>query len=151
LGLVAAKALPGSRAAERDIDSSVGGMDGYTFLFFTLRPIRHRDKDAWWFCRREYGRRILMPHGTGSSRNLDLVYMRIIEYDFLLHATPDPPGKQGSPGAGAGAPTGRAATSKPPLSCQRIGCSVRIREGALVYPPVTRLGFLPAALDLGGA
>lgn len=38
LGLAARKALPGSRAAERDIDSSTRGMDGCTFLFFTLRP-----------------------------------------------------------------------------------------------------------------
>jgi len=68
LGLAARKALPGSRAAERDIDSSTRGIDGYTLLFFTLRLIRRRDKDAWWFCRRESGRRILMPHGTGSPR-----------------------------------------------------------------------------------
>jgi hypothetical protein len=33
LGLAARKALPGSRAAERDIDSSTRGIDGYTFLF----------------------------------------------------------------------------------------------------------------------
>ena len=32
LGLAARKALPGSRAAEKDIDSSILGMDGYTFL-----------------------------------------------------------------------------------------------------------------------
>lgn len=32
LGLAARKALPGSRAAEKDIDSSIRGMDGYTFL-----------------------------------------------------------------------------------------------------------------------
>ena len=72
LGLAARKALPGSRAAERDIDSSTRGMDGYTFLVFTLRPIRRRDKDAWWFCRRESGRRILMPHGTGSPRYVSI-------------------------------------------------------------------------------
>ena len=44
--------------------------DGRVHLpsFVTLRPIRRRDKDAWWFCRRESGRRILMPHGTGSPR-----------------------------------------------------------------------------------
>jgi hypothetical protein len=46
LGLAARKALPGSRAAERDIDSSTGGMDGYAFLFFTLRPVRRRDKNS---------------------------------------------------------------------------------------------------------
>jgi hypothetical protein len=32
LGLAARKALPGSRAAEKDINSSTRGMDGYTFL-----------------------------------------------------------------------------------------------------------------------
>ena len=32
LGLAARKALPGSRAAEKDIDSSTRGMDGYTSL-----------------------------------------------------------------------------------------------------------------------
>jgi hypothetical protein len=38
LGLTAHKALPGSRAAERDIDSSTCGMDGYTFLVFYITP-----------------------------------------------------------------------------------------------------------------
>ena len=32
LGLAGRKALPGSRAAEKDIDSSTRGMGGYTFL-----------------------------------------------------------------------------------------------------------------------
>jgi hypothetical protein len=65
LGLAARKALPGSRAAEKDIDSSTRDVH---LSSFTLRPIRRRDKDAWWFCRRESGRRILMPNGTGSPR-----------------------------------------------------------------------------------
>ena len=47
LGLAARKALPGSRAGGKDIDSSKRGMDGYTLLFFTLRPMHRRDKDAW--------------------------------------------------------------------------------------------------------
>lgn len=65
LGLAARKALPGSRAAEKDIDSST--RDGRVHLSsFTLRPIRRRDKDAWWFCRRESGRRILMPKRYGQ-------------------------------------------------------------------------------------
>ena len=51
LGLAARKALPRSRAAEKVIDSSTRRMDGYTFLLRTLRQIRLRDKDAWWFCR----------------------------------------------------------------------------------------------------
>jgi hypothetical protein len=38
LGLAARKALPGSRAAGRDIDSSTRGMDGCTFLFFQATP-----------------------------------------------------------------------------------------------------------------
>jgi hypothetical protein len=50
LGLAARKALPGSRAAKRGIDSFIRGMDGYTFLSFTLRPSRSRDKNACWFC-----------------------------------------------------------------------------------------------------
>jgi hypothetical protein len=68
LGLVAHQGATGVQSSRK----------GYRFVHerngrvhppvFTLRPIRRGDKDAWWFCRRESGRPILMPHGTGSSR-----------------------------------------------------------------------------------
>jgi len=63
LGLAARQALPGSRAAEKDIE--IHTRDGRVHLSaFTLRPIRRRDKDAWWFCRRNpavHGRRAAQP------------------------------------------------------------------------------------------
>jgi hypothetical protein len=68
LGLAARQSATGvqsSRKGYRFIHTRDGRVH---FSAFTLRPIRRRDKDAWWFCRRESGRRILMPNGTGSPR-----------------------------------------------------------------------------------
>jgi hypothetical protein len=69
LGLVARQGATGVQSNRKGY-RFVRTRDGRVHLpvFFTLRPVRHRDKDAWWFCRRESGRRILMPHGTGGPR-----------------------------------------------------------------------------------
>jgi hypothetical protein len=54
----------GVQSSQKGIDSSTRGMDGCTFLFFRLRPMRRRDKDAWSFCRRG-----IRPPDSHASRH----------------------------------------------------------------------------------
>jgi hypothetical protein len=57
LGLAARKALPGSRAARRDIDSSTRGMDGCTFLSFQATPNAPQRQ----------GRLVVLPPGNPAA------------------------------------------------------------------------------------
>jgi hypothetical protein len=62
-----------------------------------------------------------------SSRNLELVYTRIDEHDFLSpDATPNPPGRQGAGQSGPGKPAARR--SRPPRRRQSSERRERLRD-----------------------